>query len=325
MVLHRSVRACLAVLLAAPAMAGTLAAQQGAGVTGAAVLELTGGARAEALSGAYVAAAGDADVLLYNPAGLAMLDAAASLSYQRHVESVTLGSVAFARSFGRVVLGAGAAFLDAGEIRVVEPDPAYGGERGRLTGETTSASETALRLAASAPFAADRLRLGAAIGLVASDLAGLSRTAPLLDVGAQFALGAGRLGIALRNLGGSMTGGGAEPVRLPGELRVGAAWDVVRSGKLSAATAVDVVARPRDGSTALLAGVEAGLRPAAEGGIGAVARIGYGGESGDGALGSLRIGGGVERGALAVDYVYRNLDPFGAVHRIGVRWTRPRR
>ena len=82
--------AVLAAALLAPTVLGArnLAAQDGPGTTGAVVLQLLAGSRAAALSGAYVAATGDADVLFYNPAGIGSLSAGASLSYQRHVEDM---------------------------------------------------------------------------------------------------------------------------------------------------------------------------------------------------------------------------------------------
>ena len=151
-------------LLAGPAVGR---AQEGAGTTGAQVLQFALGGRAGALSGAYTAATGDADVLFYNPAGVADLRAAAALSYQRHVEDITLGTAAGALRTGPVVLGLAAAFLDAGVMQVQEPDPEYGGQRGRQTGATVGASETALRLAAGLPLLSGRLRVGAAAGIVA--------------------------------------------------------------------------------------------------------------------------------------------------------------
>ncbi|MBI5596118.1 MAG: hypothetical protein HY928_08530, partial [Elusimicrobia bacterium] len=56
----------LALLLAGPARAAALN-------TGAAFLKLDPGARSAALGGAYSAAAGSADTLFFNPAGLASL------------------------------------------------------------------------------------------------------------------------------------------------------------------------------------------------------------------------------------------------------------
>jgi hypothetical protein len=68
----RFIRRCpLAASLLAAFAAAPLAAQ-GVGTTGAQVMQLPAGARAAALSGAYTAASGDADVLFYNPAGNCM-------------------------------------------------------------------------------------------------------------------------------------------------------------------------------------------------------------------------------------------------------------
>src|SRR5690606_40092476 len=75
------------------------------------------------------------------------------------------------------------------------------------------------------------------------------------------------------------------------------------------------------GGAWLAAGLEAGLLPGA-GRIGAVGRIGWDGGTGAGGLGGLRLGAGLSHGEIAVDYAYQDLDPFGPVHPIGIRWRR---
>src|SRR5690606_40114573 len=195
-----------------------LRAQQ-AGTTGAAVLQLAAGARAAALSGAYTAAAEDADALFYNPAGAAALGAAASASYLRHVLDIRATTAACAVRLGPLTFGAETARLDAGEVRVVEPDPQYGGERGRETGERAGASESATRLAVALPLHGGRLRLGAAAGYVSSDIAGAARSAAVFDLGAQLALERVSVGAALRNLGGARAGNGLADADLPAEAR----------------------------------------------------------------------------------------------------------
>jgi hypothetical protein len=60
-------------------------------------------------------------------------------------------------------------------------------------------------------------------------------------------------------------------------------------------------------------------------GIGAVARIGYNGVEGDGALGALQLGAGLTLSDFAIDYAFQNYEFFGALHRFGVRWQRAAR
>jgi hypothetical protein len=299
---------------------------QGAGSAGAAVLQLLAGGRAAALSGAYSAADGDVDVIFYNPAGLAGLNAGASLSYQRHVQDMGVANGAGAYRFGAFVVGMGAAFLDAGTIRVIEPDPDFGGQTGRETGATASATEVGARAAVAAALLDERLQLGAAAGFVAATIANASRGAPLFDIGAQWRLPQAAFGVALRNLGGTMSGGGLADADLPSEARAGATT-ALRAGTIGVLFAADVVHRLAEKRTGFAAGIEAGLVSppgAAAQGIGAVARFGYNGTEGDAALGALQLGAGLTFGDFAVDYAFQNYEFFGALHRFGVRWQRAR-
>ena len=308
-----------AITLAAPS---PLHAQDGAGTAGATVLQLPAGSRAPALSGAYTAISGEADALFYNPAGAANLDAGASLSYQRHVEDIGLLSAAGAYRFGRMVFGISLHMLDFGDIDEIEPDPEFGGQTGRETGNVIGASEMAARVAISMPLVSDRVHAGVAAGLVSADLAGARRNAPFFDAGVQYVLPAVAFGASLRNLGGSLTGGGLADAPLPAELRAGAAVDLGTSRNIGALLVADIVTSLEEGTTSIVGGVEAGLIPRGASSLGAVGRIGYDTAPGETGLGALRFGGGLTFAGLAVDYTYQNYDFFGTIHRFGVRWTR---
>lgn len=321
--MHRHFRpaAALPGALAAVLLAAPVRAQEGAGSTGATVLQLTPGARAAALSGAYTSATGDADVVFYNPAGLASLRRGASFSYERFVEDISLGSLSGAFRAGSLSIGAGLAYLNGGSVREVIPDPVFGGQRGTETGSTASESEAAGRLSASLPLRDGRLRLGAGAGFVSSSIAGETSSAPIFDLGAQASVApALTVGAALRNLGGSLSG---DAGRLPSEARIGATFQAGGQRGLGLLVAADYVQRLKEKTGGLAAGVEAGLLPGGASRFGAVGRVGYSTDQSDGGLGPLEIGGGISLGALALDYTYRNLDFFGAVHRFGVRWSRP--
>jgi hypothetical protein len=314
----RTRRTILAAALLCSALAADRLAGQGTGVAGAQILQLEAGARAAALSGAYSAATADADVVFYNPAGGALLAGAGALSYQRLVDGIAFGSLAGALRVGRATLLAGVAYLDGGEIDVLEPDPAYGGQRGRPTGERVGARETATRLAAAVPLAGGRVRLGAAAGFVGSEVAGTSRSAPLFDVGAQLGLGPAAVGLALRNLGPALPDGGGG---MPTEVRLGGSAALSGATPFGAMAALDLIADIQTRVFGFAGGIEAGFTPVP--GVSAALRLGYGHDAGDG-LGSLRIGGGVGIGLATVDYTFQQYEYFGAVHRIGVRWTRVR-
>lgn len=318
--IRMNLRAAVAlVLLAWPTVA---AAQEGVGSTGATVLQLPAGSRAAALSGAYVAASGDADVLFYNPAGAAALGAAASLAFQRHIAQIAYGSAAGALALGPVVLGLAVTYLDAGEIDVTVPDPAFGGQTGLETGQTTGARESAARLAVALPLG--RLRLGAGAGIVTSNLAGVQRSAPLFDVGAQFELPVVTLGASIRNIGPAMSGDDGADAPLPTEARIGARVERSLPGSIGVVFGADLASDLNAGTTRLIGGIEAGLLPGADRRLGAVARIGVDGDAidDDDTLSGLRFGAGITLDRIALDYTYQDFEFFRAIHRFGIRWSR---
>lgn len=304
-------------------------AQDGVGSTGAQVLQLVAGARAASLSGAYTAAWTDSDVLFYNPAGTAALGAAASLAYQRHTaQGITFGSASGVYEIAGFAVGAGVAFLDAGEVAVIVPDPDFGGERGEETGETASAGESAVRLSAGKRLLDGRFRVGAAAGFVSSALADVTRGSVIFDAGAQYdAMPNVAVGASLRNLGPRLSGeeedvGGAP---LPSEARFGATAQFYGADGMGAVVAADVISRLNEGTTSLVAGIEAGLMPTDADRLSAVARAGYDLDDlddEDGPLGAFRLGAGISLGSIAVDYTFRQFEYFGAVHRFGLRWRR---
>lgn len=305
-------------LLAPAALPG-----QGAGSTGAQVLQFTAGGRASALSGAFTAVSSDVDALFYNPAGVATLRYGAALAYETYVEDIALASFAGVARIGTFSLGLSGLFLDGGEVSEIVPDPAFGGNTGMPTGRVASASEGIARLSVALPFG-DRLRVGASAGFVFSSIAEATRSTPSFDLGAQYDLSFGSIGLALLNAGGSLADDDLVDAELPTEARLGATAELTRADGLGVQITADIVARLREGSGGFLIGAEAGYHATAQRALGAVARVGFSGAEGEGALSSLRFGAGLSLAQLAMDYTYQNLDFYGAVHRVGVRWTVPR-
>jgi hypothetical protein len=296
---------------------------QGAGATGLEVLQMPAGGRAAALAGAYAAHAADSDVIFFNPAGIALLDGAASLSYQRHVMDINLGSLAGVVRVGPAVVGAGLTFLDGGEVPEIVPDERFGGQRGRATGATVSARESAVRLAAGAPVMDGSIQSGAAVGLAMSELAGISRSAPVFDLGARGEPIPGlAVGASLRNIGGSATGDGADGIALPSDARLGAGYAWRHDDQIAVNLAADAAYRFRERTAVLVAGLEGGLLPAAPDEISAVLRLGFIGDRNLPVASALQIGAGVSVGTIAIDYALQNLEHFGTAHRFGVRWRR---
>jgi len=308
--------AMAALLMAAPGGAQEVGAR-----TGAQVLSMPAGSRAPGLAGAMAADHSGADALFYNPAGAAALHAAATAAYQSHVVDITYVGGAGAYRIGRVVVGATAAFLDFGRIDVLVPDPAFGGQTGRPTGNTSGASEASGRVVLAAPLLAGRLRVGAAGGFVTTRIAEEARSAVVFDAGAQLDAGPVAVGLALRSLGPDLHGMTLADTPLPSEARLGVLYRWSRPDGLGAAASADLIRYLSAAENAVAAGIEGGLLPSATG-VGAVARIGWSGGQDD--IGRLRLGAGVSVGRFALDYTHQDFDAFGSVHRFGLRWSGPR-
>lgn len=304
----------------------SLSLGQGAGATGAQVLQFVAGSRAAALSGAYTAASGDADALFYNPAGVATLRRGAGLAYETYVADVALASFGGLLNIGRFTVGLSGVYLDGGEIDEMVPDPEFGGNVGLPTGHKVSASETAARISAATALS-DRLRVGASMGLVSTSIgsgqaaAGESRNAPSIDVGGQYDLSFGTVGLALRNVGTRLSGADVSSARLPTEARLGVAAQFTRADGLGVTLHSDLVARINESSAGLIFGVEGGWQASAQRNVGAVARIGYSAAEGEGGLGGLKLGAGISMAHLALDYTFQHLEFMGGVHRFGLRWS----
>jgi hypothetical protein len=305
----------LALLFAAP-----LHAQDNAGTTGAQVLQFLPGSRAASMSGAYTAVAGDADALFYNPAGIASLRRAATLSYESYVADVAFGSLGVATRLSRFTIGASVAFLNAGDIRVVAPDPEFGGNTGVETGETASASESALRLVGALPLLDGRLRAGVALGFVATALAEQHQTAPIADLGAQYDIGPATLGVSLRNMGADLSGDAED--KLPTEARIGASINAIRAGAGVVSASAELISRLGEESLTFAGGVEAGLPGTDARPFALLARVGFDAESNQ--LGALRAGASLGFRDVTFDYTIQQLEFFGTVHRFGLRINRHR-
>lgn len=318
---HRPALAAAALLVLATRQAGA----QGTGGTAAVLLALPASARAAAMGDAGGAPGWDAAGFLYNPALVAARDttaprAAGALSVERYLAGATLAAGAATLRAGPGVVAVGVrtlAYPDAAEIVADAGSPTGG----RATGGTVRAHDVAL--AAGYALALGRAQVGAAIGWVGEYLPGASGGTATLDVGAGAELARSSRGTllataAVQHLGGDLdTGAGGAP--LPRTARLGLALDDVAAlGGRWTPVVEATVARGAD--AVRRAGVEGRWR--ARSGVGLQARAGYVAGDGDSRQAPLTVGGGLSRGALALDYAWRRFDTLGDTHRVGVRWSR---
>jgi hypothetical protein len=307
----RTAACVLAFLLLA---AAPLGAQGGAGSSAAVLLQLAPAPRPLALGGAYAALGSDAYALFYNAAGLARARRAMGAAYHAYPAGVAAGSLAGALPIGRVSFALGVHYLDLGEVEVLEPDPAYAGQRGRPTGETVSGGEV-VASAGAAVAVTPALALGIAAKAVHVGLAGEGDAGVAADVGASADLLGSRLrlGASLQNLGAAM--GPGLPSPLPRTIRVGAALELGAPGP-GIRTTLAAEAVRLEGRTSLAAGLEVGYRDGR--GRGVLARAGVDARARErDAASPIVVGGGIAVGGVRVDYAYRAVGPLGGTHHFG--------
>lgn len=299
----------LALLLAA----APVHAQDGAGAASAVLLQLSPAPRPLALGGAYAALAHDPYALFFNPGRLAGAARAFGVAYHAYPSGVAAGSAAAALPFGRFALALGVHYLDFGEVEVLEPDPAYGGQRGKPTGEVVDGGEV-LAAVGGAVMLGPALQVGGAAKALRLGLAGASDHGFAADLGASASLlhGRLRLGAAVQNLGPDVGPGRAAP--LPRTVRVGAAVELGAATGFHTALATDAVHVEQ--RLSLATGVEAGYSNGA--GLGLLARAGFDGRArGGDAASPFVLGAGLVLGRFRLDYAYRDVGPLGTTHHFG--------
>ena len=189
----------LTVLAAGPARA----IDSSAGTSGAQFLKIgQGSARAQALSGAYVALAEGSDAMTWNPAGLAVTQQRKfAFSYLRHVQGldspVYLG---YAQPMGRTTWGANFGYisdsLGNGEVRDANGVPQ------QASNVNVRDGYAALGLARS--FWYEKLFLGVSVRGISEEVAGSGHSTLALDFGAILKpTNALSLGFAVQNFGAS--------------------------------------------------------------------------------------------------------------------------
>lgn len=206
-----------------------------AGAASAPFLKSGPGARAQALSGSYAAAASDSEAIFWNPAGLAHLKGRskdANFSYNALLSGAYASSLAYAQPIGAFVLGTGLQHFSAGSIRGYDA----------LGDPTSSFSPTDLAFLAGLAGRLSRFHWGGGLKLIRSTVADASGAALAADLGIQTRQetgtrrgsdgldlgvyeGAVDLGLSVRNLGAPMRiSGAADP--LPLYVQAGLLWHV---------------------------------------------------------------------------------------------------
>lgn len=275
---------------------------------------LDAGARPVALGGAYVAAANDANALLYNPAGLGALDETQLvLMYNRYFQGVTQEYGAFAQRIGarerpgqRASHGWGAMLntLSFGKIQRTTLSQPEGAGLG-----TFGIRDWVVSLGYGGKVT-DRLSLGFAAKGFYETIDNASVLAPAGDVGLlyRFEELPISLGLAAQNLGPKVRFN-LDREELPLNIRAGLAFRWLGSGLLT----LDAN-QPKNGQVTAHGGVEyVALERLA-------LRLGYSGRNQAGS--GLAMGFGIALPGASVDYAFVPFGDLGDSHRLSLllRW-----
>lgn len=269
-------------------------------------LFMDAGALQTALGGAFTAGGGDADVLAYNPAGLALqTENHASFMHQNHFQGVTREHIAVALRSG---FGLSLDHLNFGDIqRTTLSNPA-----GTGLGEFQA---TAQSIAAGfGRQAGDRTAFGLAVKHVRETIDGTLGSAWVLDAGANYRAGDAplwQLGVAVQNIG-TKTKFESKREPLPLAVRWGSALQFDWLGRpVGVLTDLD---QDPDGRFSPRIGIAVIAAP------GLSLRVGYNGRN-DAGIG-VTAGFGIQWSGASIDYALVPFGNLGVSHQLslGLRW-----
>jgi len=177
--------------------------QNRAGTSSAPALMIPVGSQYVAMGGANVSSVMGLESIFWNPAGVALSnnDADALFSYRQYIADMNMNFIAASGNLGFGVLGISFRNLNVGDINVTTMDQPDG------TGEVLSPTYFVLGLT-YANALTDRISIGASVNLVNESWGKVNASGLSFDLGVQyqniFAIPDLSIGIAVKNLGGSM-------------------------------------------------------------------------------------------------------------------------
>ncbi|TPW18356.1 MAG: hypothetical protein FD129_2 [bacterium] len=288
----------LALLLAGPARAASLN-------TGAAFLKLDPGARSAAMCGAYSAAAGSADTLFFNPAGLASLSRREFMAgHAEWLAGTRFDALAMGLPVAWGSLGVSALRLTAGTLEARSAN--------RQAAGSFEAQDAVYAVSAARRF--EGLAAGASLKFLRSEIGPYSAQAVAVDLGVRREL-PGRpisVGAAVRNLGKGLKFFDQEDP-LPLMFTLGT---TARLGSVLGVS-LDLRHEPHDQRTSVAIGTEYAF-------LGTLAlRAGYGANafargSGQGPLSGLGAGVGFKMKSFGADYSFTPFGDLGDVQRLSL-------
>lgn len=275
-------------------LATTLRAD-GAGTTAAPFLKVPFGARGVAMGGAYASVAQGAEALYWNPAGVALLRSGdASFSYAPIQETMNYGSLGIAYPLTKKS-SIGLAFASFSQ-EPLETMDASGRPTGTVSPSDSLFQATYSRLEGPAAW-------GVSLKQIRSQLADVSASALAWDAGARMTWG-GRFtaSAGLRNMGKGLRYD-RETSPLPRSQYLGASWNAGKAIIFSSQ-----VETSASGEKRLGLGAE-WTRPM--GSFSTALRAGYDVSQ---TVTGFKVGFGVDKGALSIDYALAPMGELGQTH-----------
>lgn len=255
-------RCALVVLLVA---AAADAQTYKAGLTGATFLKIDVGAREAALATAVTGLRGDANLMFYNPAGIALKDemGQASFNYNKWIADLNHNSAAVTYNLeGIGTIGVGAIMFGVSDIpadRDIYTDPILAAMQvDQNTSSTYDYKDMAVQVS-YARYVMDNFSLGVTVKGIFETIDGSSVSAFAVDFGSVYDIGLMDWTIAARfnNLGSDMKYYDI-PFGLPMSFSIGTAITPVKMEKVKAMLAVDAV-KTQDGPQYFFTGCEVTL------------------------------------------------------------------
>jgi hypothetical protein len=290
-------------LAAAPALT---AAQEG---TAPLALRVPASVRATAMGNAYVAARGS-DVVFANPAAVRLV-AGLSLSAARYGSASTLGTGATATAIGRVGLAVGVQWLEYAANGAFPASP-------RDLTERRMVDAASLAVTAALSYPVRGFRVGAAVKYVEERPGAIRVGGTAVDLGLQRDLGRVTTGLAVRNLGSSLSIG-ALTAEAPTQVALGVMTTRVPLGVWFDLIGATEVTWERDGDLAPAAGFELAYLPLEGWQVALRAGARRVETAGETHPLPVALGGGVTLDRVTVEYAWEPYRGRGAVHRVGLR------
>jgi len=222
------------------------------GITGLAFLKVGVGARQVALGSAATSLHGDASMMFWNPAGVALADGKTQLTFTYNKWIADLGHYAAAVTHDFGGLGTvGVGFIGFGKSGI----PAARDANDPETSDTYDYLDTALQLTYAKSFT-DHLALGISVKYLNESISGVSASAFAVDFGSTYNLGWRNLtlGARVNNLGSDLKFFN-KPTPLPLNFSFGVSGDVVNSENHQVIFAVDAT-KPQDTEQLFFSGGE---------------------------------------------------------------------